>query len=268
MIPLEDPTTLSLLFHLNSEPWLNDEAYRTATVNLESKVPPGVIAEVPLPAPGESPLTRLIEARHSCREFAQRELPLEHLSALLAAGYGAVTPARVNGRIAFLRRAVPSAGGLFPLELYFFAQRVQGLEDGLYHYDVIAHSVQQLKSGNLFPTLEPMFYTYPFMKDANLVLAMAAVFLRTQKKYGPRGYRYVLLEAGHVAQNLALRAIELGLSTLSMGGFLDSRLNEVLGLRQREEGVVYTVAAGFNAATRQNDDVPPGADVETGSKNR
>jgi SagB-type dehydrogenase family enzyme len=249
MIPLEDPTTLSLLFHLNSEPWLNDEAYKGGAMNQELKVPDGMIAEVPLPQTGESALMDLIERRSSCREFAPMEMPLEHAAALLAASYGAIAPARFNGQAAFLRRTVPSAGGLFPLELYTFTQRVQGLEDGLYHYDVVAHSLQQLQRGNLFPALEPMFYTYPFMKDANLVIAMAAVFLRTQKKYGPRGYRYILMEAGHVAQNLSLRAIELGLTTLCMGGFLDSVLNELLGLQLGEEGVVYTVAAGFDASS-------------------
>jgi SagB-type dehydrogenase family enzyme len=247
MIPLEDPTTLSQLFHLNSEPWLNDEAYRGAAMNQELKVPAGIIAEVALPEPGNSGLSELFETRRSCREFARREMPLGHLSALLSAGYGAIAPARFNGQTAFLRRTVPSAGGLFPLELYAFTQRVQSLDDGLYHYDVVSHSLQQLHRGNLFPTLEPMFYTYPFMRDANLVVAMAAVFLRTQKKYGPRGYRYTLMEAGHVAQNVSLRAVELGLATLCMGGFLDSLLNELLGLQPREEGVIYTVAAGFDA---------------------
>lgn len=248
MISLEDPTTLSLLFHLNSEPWLNDEAYKGGAMNQELKVPDGIIAEVSLPQPSESALMDLLEQRRSCREFAKREMPLDHVSALLAASYGAIAPARFGGQTAFLRRTVPSAGGLFPLELYTLTQRVQGLEDGLYHYDVVGHSLHQLSSGNLWPTIEPMFYTYPFMKDANLIVAMAAVFLRTQNKYGPRGYRYTLMEAGHVAQNLSLRAIELGLATLCMGGFLDSVLNELLGLQPREEGVVYTVAAGFDAS--------------------
>jgi SagB-type dehydrogenase family enzyme len=74
------------------------------------------------------------------------------------------------------------------------------------------------------------------------------VFRRTQKKYGPRGYRYILLEAGHCGQNFCLKAAELGLSTLCMGGFVDSGLNMMLGLQQKEEGVVYTVAAGYAAA--------------------
>ena len=245
MIPLEDPTTLSLLFHLNSEPWLNDEAYQGSAMNQELKVPEDIIAEVPLPRPGGSALMDLLAHRRSYREFAQKEMPLEHASALLASGYGAIARPRFGGQTPFLRRTVPSAGGLFPLELYLFTQRVQGLDDGLYHYDVVAHSLRQLRRENLFLTLEPMFYAYPFMKDANVVIAMAAVFLRTQVKYGPRGYRYILLEAGHVAQNVCLRAMELGLESLCMGGFLDSALNELIGLRLKEEGVVYTVGAGF-----------------------
>jgi SagB-type dehydrogenase family enzyme len=92
-----------------------------------------------------------------------------------------------------------------------------------------------------------MFYTYPFMKDANLIFAIAAVFMRIQKKYGPRGYRYTLMEAGHVAQNISLRAIELGLATLCMGGFVDSDLNELLNLHPKKEGVVYAIAAGQEA---------------------
>lgn len=244
MIPLEDPTTLSLLFHLNSEPWLNDEAYKGGSVNQELKVPDGVIAEVTLPRPSGSVLTELFEQRQSCRDFAQTEMSLENASALLAASYGAIAPARFGSQTPFLRRTVPSAGGLFPLEIYVFTQRVQGLDDGLYHYDVVAHSLRQLRRENLFPTLEPIFYAYPFMKDANLVFAIAAVFLRIQKKYGPRGYRYTLIEAGHVGQNITLRAIELGMSTLCIGGFLDSALNELLNLAPKEEGVVYSVAAG------------------------
>jgi len=246
MIPLEDPTTLSLLFHLNSEPWLNDEAYQGGAMNQELKIPEGVTKEISLPRPSASPLTDLLGQRRSYRDFAQREMPLAHAAELLAAGYGAVTPPRIGAQTPFLRRTVPSAGGLFPLELYMFTQRVEDLEDGLYHYDVIAHSLRQLRSENLFLTLEPMFYAYPFMKNANVVIAMAAVFLRTQAKYGPRGYRYILLEAGHVGQNICLRAMELGLESLCMGGFLDSALNNLLGLKPKEEGVVYTVAAGFS----------------------
>jgi SagB-type dehydrogenase family enzyme len=76
------------------------------------------------------------------------------------------------------------------------------------------------------------------------VLAFAARFGQTQKKYGPRGYRYMLLEAGHAAQNVCLRAVELGLSTLCIGGYIDSRVNDLLALRPLDAGVLYMVGAG------------------------
>jgi SagB-type dehydrogenase family enzyme len=244
MIPLDDPTSLSLLFHLNSEPWLNDEAYKSAASNQELKRPSTVLAEVALPPPTRTAFAELIAKRQSVRAFAPSALPLASVSALLAGAYGIVDAAPNGAQSPFLRRAVPSAGGLYPLEAYALCRNVEDLPDGIYHYDVLGHGLQQMTEGDPFPQLEPMFYTYSFIRDANLVIALGAVFMRTQKKYGPRGYRYTLLEAGHVGQNLCLMAAELGLSTLCMGGFIDSSLNPVLGLAPHREGVVYTVAVG------------------------
>lgn len=251
MIRLEDPTTLSLLFHLNSEPWLNDEAYRGGTSNQEFKRPQGIVAETPLPV-AQSSLTELFRKRRSCRAFSCETMPLAQVAALLAAAYGIVEIATFSDQSKFLRRSVPSAGGLFPLELYAFVQRVADLEDGVYHYDVLGHSMQLLKPGNLFCSLEPAFYTYPFFSNANLAICLAAVFPRTQKKYGPRGYRYIMLEAGHSGQNICLEAAERNLSTLCMGGFVDSHLNLMLGLKQKEEGVVYSVAVGYPSVSAQS----------------
>ena len=81
------------------------------------------------------------------------------------------------------------------------------------------------------------------MENANLVFCLVADFSRTQKKYGPRGYRYILLEAGHSAQNICLAATELGLGSLCMGGFVDSLVNSYLGLEPHDEGLVYAVAS-------------------------
>ena len=247
MIPFEDPMALSGLFHLNSEPWLNDEAYESAGAAQEFKQPEQVLAETALPVPSQGFLSELFRRRSSCRDYAVETMPLSVLGDLLASAYGAVGLDQVNNKMKFLRRAVPSAGGLFPLEVYAFLRRTEGLEDGLYHYNVPAHSLQLIRRGDLFPSMEQVFYTYPFILHANLVVCFAAVFRRTQKKYGPRGYRYILLESGHCGQNFCLKAAELGLSTLCMGGFVDSRLNMMLGLQQKEEGVVYTVAAGYAA---------------------
>ena len=85
----------------------------------------------------------------------------------------------------------------------------------------------------------------PFLEGANLVVFIAAVFDRTLRKYGPRGYRYILLEAGHVAQSICLLAQEAGLASLCVGGYLDGDLNAVLELEATEESVVYCIGVGY-----------------------
>jgi SagB-type dehydrogenase family enzyme len=254
MILLEDPTTLSLLFHLNSEPWLNDEAYSGKSSHQEFDRPENPLEEIALPRTHSS-LTELFHLRRSCRAFARTTMSLSHAAALLAAAYGVVDSTRLPDGGRFLRRSVPSAGGLFPLEVYAFTQRVEPLSDGLYYYDVLGHSAHLLKQGNFFPSLGPIFYTYPFFYDANIVICLSAVFKRTQKKYGPRGYRYILLEAGHSGQNICLRGAELGVATLCMGGFVDSCLNATLNLKSDEAGVVYTIAAGQALAPAAGDSI-------------
>jgi SagB-type dehydrogenase family enzyme len=246
MIPLDDPTSLSLLFHLNSEPWLNDGAYKSAGGPQEYSTPAPVLAEVSLPPSPPTALSDLIRRRRSCRAFDGGHITADNVGSLLQAAYGRLEP-DPNEKDGFTRRAVPSAGGLYPLEFYVFLRRVDDIGDGLYHYDVRRHALSLLSAGDLFPALQPVFYTYPFITEANVVIAMAAIFKRSQNKYGPRGYRYVLLEAGHAGQNICLRATELALATLCMGGFVDSMLNEMLGLAAPSEGVVYTLAAGISA---------------------
>jgi SagB-type dehydrogenase family enzyme len=244
MLPFDDATTLSLTFHLNSEPWLNADAYGTPIYEVDCKTFPNATS-VALPPPHDSPLRRLLLARASCREFAPRRLALAGLATLLADAYGI---ARYQGALhdgSFCQmRTTPSAGGLFPLELYVMTQQVEGLPDGVHHYDVRAHALDLLKPDVSLPAIEPFMLTWPFLPNVNVIVFLAAVFRRSQKKYGPRGYRYILLEAGHVAQTLCLAAAERGLGTLCMGGFRDARLNHWLGFDGIAEAVVYSVAIG------------------------
>jgi SagB-type dehydrogenase family enzyme len=238
-LPVEDTRGLSLLYHLNSEPWLNEEAYELAAVH-EPLVEPGDRPVVALPPGGNSALVRLQRARRSCRAFAVRELPLATLADLLAGTQGIVGRTEAG----FLRRATPSAGGLFPLELQVVTQRVAGLPDGLHRYDALGHALVELDRDRVRARLAPALYAEPFVAGANALVAFVARFPRTQDKYGPRGYRYLLLEAGHCAQNLCLRAVEVGLGTLCVGGFADGAINALLGLEPTRAGVVYVVAVG------------------------
>ena len=246
MIPADDATTLSLLYHINSEPWDNTEAYQAAQdYEVEYKQMDSADGALALPAPSDTPLMRLLRARESCREYRIRPMPAQVLSNILACGYGITRTAHLEsiGQIYF--RATPSAGGLFPLEIYVLARGVEGTGNGLYHYDVFRHRLDFLRAGSWFAELDQALLMGPFVSGANLILFVSAVFARSQKKYGPRGYRYILLEAGHLAQNICLSAEEQGLGSLCMGGYRDRRLNTFLGFDNISEAVVYSIAVGY-----------------------
>lgn len=246
MLPFEDETSLSLLFHLNSEPWANLEAYHNAVYEVEYKDVAATSPELPLPQPPDTALTRLFPSRASCRAFAPKALPLPLLNGILWGSYGISRTERMMPSDSLAQmRPVPSAGGLFPLEVYFISQRVESLPDGLHHYNVRRHSLETIQTAPQFERFRPALLMYSAVQDANVILFLAAVFKRTQKKYGPRGYRYILLEAGHVAQNVSLLAAEANLGTLCMGGYSDGLVNGLLGLDPLLEGVVYSVAVGW-----------------------
>lgn len=141
-------------------------------------------------------------------------------------------------------RPVPSGGGLYPLELYVAVQEVVGLADGLYHYDAWAHELELRRAGRYHAQLAGMTLGQEMLVDANLVVCIAAVFARTQWKYGQRGYRYVWLEAGHVGQSLYLVADALGLAPAAIGGFFDAEMNRLFDLPAGEEEAIYLFCAG------------------------
>jgi SagB-type dehydrogenase family enzyme len=247
MIPFEDPTTLSLLYHINSEPWLNTIAYQESGYEIEYKRISAPGSALALPSPAESPLQRLIYGRYSCRRYEKRELPMATLSTLLFAAYGLTRKMKFEDGTNYFCRSVPSAGGLYPLEVYALLQRVERVAEGLYHYDVLNHALEPVEMGLASAGLRSAMLAFPFFGDANILCLLVAVFLRAQKKYGPRGYRFILLEAGHSAQNICLAATESGLASLCIGGYLDAKLNQVMRLDPTQEGVVYAVAAGYAA---------------------
>jgi SagB-type dehydrogenase family enzyme len=245
MIPLRDSTTLSLLYHLNSEPWPNREAYENTAYMVEYKEIAEAEETISLPPPEDSPLMQLLTRRSSCRRYLTREMPLRAVSTLLGGMYGITKMTRISERQSALLRTAPSAGGLFPLEIYALVRGVEGLADGVHHYASHKHCLELMRRGSHFQEQEDFLVEAPFVQDANMLVLIGAAFDRTQKKYGPRGYRYVLLEAGHAAQNLCLLATHEGLGSLCIGGFFDAKLNRFLGLDGRHEAVVYCVAIGY-----------------------
>jgi SagB-type dehydrogenase family enzyme len=205
----------------------------------------GTTIQLPAPTPLDRPLGEVIDGRRSQRAFAREPIAIDVLSALLNAGYG-VTGALEwqDDRRPLPLRAVPSGGALYPLDLYAAALRVGDLEPGLYHFDPLARDLEIVRVGLAAEALADLS-TYPdVVYSCAVLLVVAAIFGRTRFKYGLRGYRFALLEAGHVAQNVLLATTALGLAAVPLGAFYDRRTDALLGLDGVNESAVYMIAVG------------------------
>jgi SagB-type dehydrogenase family enzyme len=238
------------LFHENSKTHrlsdAPDDAHVAAVMrDLWEDLPYAGTAAVRLPglALPPTPISEAILERRTDTTFGTAPISLRDLSSLLTAGYGAIERPSVIGNRRF--RTVPSAGALYPLELYSFVRAVTGVEPGLYHFQAAAGLLQRLRS---LPDeeLARTFVQPDMIGSAAAVILITAVFQRTTFKYGERGYRFVLIEAGHVAQNIDLIATALHLPAANLGGFFDSELETLLDIDGVEQSLVYAVAIGSN----------------------
>jgi SagB-type dehydrogenase family enzyme len=187
-------------------------------------------------------LGEAIEKRRSIRELAQEPLPLETLGRLLHTAYGVRGHCKMGPDWTAVR-TTPSAGGRYPLELYVATQSVEGLADGIYHYDARAHELELRRPGLAQPALADLTVGQEVTRLANVVIVVTAIRERTMWKYGQRGYRYVFIDAGHVGQNVYLVATALGLGPTAIGGFFDAEMNALLDLPSDEEAV-YVLCIG------------------------
>lgn len=182
-------------------------------------------------------LKEAIEARRSVRNYSSEPLSLEGLSRLLHAAQG-ITAEQWGFR------AAPSAGALYPIELYAVVHNVTGLERGLYHYAVREHRLELLRPGDFRAAVVQAGLGQDFLGQANVCLVLSAIFQRTRWRYRERTYRYVTLEAGHIGQNIYLTATSMGLGACAVGAFLDDQFNDLLGLYGKEEAVLYVLSVG------------------------
>ena len=189
-----------------------------------------------------APLTDLVRGRVSCRVFRDEPIGFAELATLLRSGYG-VTGATDDSTL--LDRAVPSGGGLYPLEVSLLVRSVDGLPAGIYHYVPLADGLERVRGEAVpVPLIRYLFLSQPWAAEAAVVLVFSAVCRRSLGKYGDRGYRYLLLEAGHAAQNVVLTATGLGLGSVNLGGFFDDELSRLLCLDLESEIVLYGAAIG------------------------
>lgn len=192
---------------------------------------------VVLPPPVKAGRTSLEEAlmkRRSVREFSSKPLTEAEVGQMLWAAQGITDPDGL--------RTAPSAGALYPLELYV------ATGDGVFHYDPQAHQLQRRSPQDARRALHHAGLEQDALLHAPAVFVIAAVYARTARKYGPdRSPRYVQLEAGHSAQNLLLQAVTLGLGAVPMGAFKDAAVHDALKLPSDEQPL-YLIPAGHPLA--------------------
>lgn len=187
-------------------------------------------SQVKLPEPkrdGKMSLEAALNKRRSVREYKQEQLTLADVSQLLWAAQGVTSP---DGK-----RAAPSAGATYPLEVYLVAGYVQGLAPGIYKYRPAQHDLLRVVEGDRRKQLAAASLGQEWVERAPITIAFAAVYERTARRYGPRAARYVHFEVGHAVENAHLQAVTLGLGGVVVGAFSDAEVKKVLGLATDEE---------------------------------
>jgi SagB-type dehydrogenase family enzyme len=192
----------------------------------------------PLPD-GGPPLWQVMAARRSTRHYGDSPMPLEVLSQLLWSTHG------VTGQMGpHELRTAPSAGACYPIEALVAANRVAGLRRGLYRYLTEEHALLLLREGEVGFEIAEAALGQRMCAQGSVTFVWTAVLPRTTGRYGQRGHRYVLLDAGHVGQNLYLAATALGYGCCTIGAFDDRAMDEVVGVDGTVETVVYAASVG------------------------
>jgi len=173
---------------------------------------------------GNTSLEEALQKRRSVRSFTSEKISLNVLAQLLWAGNGWKTDSVTSPT-----RTAPSAGGLYPIELFVCAGKVGDIGAGIYHYESSSHSLRLVRSGNFRAKLAKATLGQSFIADAPVSIIVTGVYERTVRKYGKRGEeRYVHMDAGHSAENIFLQAAALDLGTVTVGAFNNRDVKKIL----------------------------------------
>ncbi len=185
---------------------------------------------IKLPPPdtkGEISVKEAILKRRSVRDYEDDPLSLKEISQLLWAAQGVTSPE--TGK-----RSAPSAGALYPLEVYLVVRKGEEIESGVYRYFPESHELAVVLKGDVSEDLARASLGQTFVAKAPINLVFAGVFSRTAARYGERGTQYVYMEAGHAAQNVCLQAESLKLGTVVVGAFNDEEVKETVKMSENE----------------------------------
>jgi SagB-type dehydrogenase family enzyme len=197
----------------------------------KSQNPPvgGNDSSLALPTPlydSQTSVEQALQARRSVRAYSLEPLTLAEVSQLLWAAQGLTHPDGL--------RTAPSAGALYPLDIYLLVGNVMGLPAGVYHYQPRDHTLILIGAGDKHQDLYEAALRQSPVKDAAIVFVISAVYERTTGKYGQRGIRYVHMEVGHAAQNVYLQAESLDLGTVFIGAFHEDEVKAILQMSEEE----------------------------------
>lgn len=172
-------------------------------------------------------IERALLQRRSIRNYKDEPLTLTDVSQLLWAAQG-ITNSRGL-------RTAPSAGALYPIDLYIIAGKINELSYGVYKYKHSGHELVKISDGDKRAELNAAALGQSWIQQAAAQIVLSAVYERTTQKYGRRGIRYVHMDVGHAAQNIYLQAVSLNLGTVFVGAFFDNQVKEILNMTDREE---------------------------------
>ncbi len=165
----------------------------------------------------------------------------DRLARLLLYSYGITAQIEGPGSTPIYLRSAPSAGGLYPAELYVISRGSVDLKAGIYNYQVISHSLQQVWAADVWPQLQAASFGQPIWRETDLALVVSAVFYRSAWRYSDRAYRRICLDTGHLLGNLALVGEWLGLIPHFLAGFADRLVNDVLYFDPDQEGCMVLI---------------------------
>ncbi len=229
-IVLVTAMAISLSFFIPDKPAEPVEEETTQKIEIGERIK--------LPEPGYESETSVEEAlskRRSIRAYSGDNLTIEEVSQLLWAAQGITSP--WGGRTA------PSAGALYPLELYLVVGDVEGIDKGVYRYIPEEHELEKVKDGDIRAELAEAAVGQECVKYAAIDIVFTAVYERTTVKYGERGIRYVHMEAGHAAQNVYLQAVSLDLGTVVIGAFINDKVKKIVNAEE-QENPLYIMPVG------------------------
>lgn len=196
------------------------------------------------PEPNPQSFHNVIQARRTQRDFSDNEITLEVLSLVLHQTYGITGDMPIpNGGTQHFR-AAPSGGAMYPAEIYLGIRRVRDVTPGIYHYNVRDHALELLSADNPEQSVYEAFCRQEYALRASVTMMISGVMPRNKRKYGERGYRYILLDVGHLAQNLYLSCTAHDLAIMTTCGFFDDELNRLLQIDGVDEAVLYGAFLG------------------------